>query len=127
GFEGYCRATQRYGDYGWCNYGDYHHIDLVEKPWRPSLHRNWLNDHYGISLTSWLMFARSASSLLLRLARRITDHHGSIDMIRFDRAASESVRPSVQGHSPGSFAHCKAITHWGGRDYGMDQDDDDWG
>ncbi|HTU25727.1 MAG TPA: hypothetical protein VMF30_10035, partial [Pirellulales bacterium] len=76
--------------------------------------------------TSWLMTFRTASSALLRWARKSVDHYMNVDTINY----ADKAHP-LKGHkTAGCMYHCKGLTHWGSEAYGMvgrDSHADPWG
>lgn len=140
GMLGYARSIERYGDYGWCIYGNTHHEQFMNPQaagvpqGRPSLHRVWANNHYQQASTSWRLFSLDGDPRLLNWARSVTDNYASIGQVRYDRlrgymTGDEKRRegPEVKWHMPGAFWHCKTFVPWGCRDYGMDSNDADSG
>ena len=139
GMLGYARSIERFGDYGWAIYGNTHHAELMHPDaagvpqGRPSLHRVWNNNHYQHVGTSWLLWALNGDPRMLEWARTCTDNYASIGQIRYDWKWARGdpndpkLRPSVKDHYPGGFYHCKGLLPWGGRDYGMDENDVDAG
>ena len=140
GMLGYAHSIDRYGDYGWAIYGNTHSEELMNPRaagvpgGRPSLHRVWNNNHYQHVSTSWRLFALNEDPRLLDWARVCTDNYASIGQVRYDGQRGHldgnnrlQAGPEVKYHNPGAFWHCKAFVPWGGRDFGMDRDDDDSG
>ncbi|MBI3840005.1 MAG: hypothetical protein HY288_18950 [Planctomycetia bacterium] len=140
GMLGYAHSIERYGDYGWAIYGNTHHEELMNPKaagvpgGRPSLHRVWNNNHYQHVSTSWRLFALNEDPRLLDWARICTDNYASIGQVRYDGRRGHldgnnklQPGPEVKFHNPGAFWHCKAFVPWGGRDFGMDRNDDDSG
>ncbi len=124
GFLSYTRSVERGHEYGMWNYADTHTIWHVAEN-RADLHRVWQNSHYHQVGTSWLMTFRSASSAMLRWARKSTDHYMNVDTINYSREDQP-----LKGHRAGSMYHCKGLTHWGSEAYGMQRRDshaDPWG
>ncbi|HEX4142721.1 MAG TPA: hypothetical protein VHY91_04150 [Pirellulales bacterium] len=125
GFLSYSRSVERGREYGMWNYADTHTIWHVAEN-RADLHRVWQNSHYHEVGTSWLMTFRTASSALLRWARKCTDHYMNVDTINYARHDQP-----LKGHlTAGCMYHCKSLTHWGSEAYGMFRRDghgDLWG
>jgi hypothetical protein len=140
GMLGYARSIERYGDYGWCIYGNTHSSEFMNPAaagvpaGRPSLHRVWDNNHYQHVSTSWRLFALDGDPRLLDWARIATDNYASIGQVRHDGLrgyvdGNNEHKPGtdVKWHKPGAFWHCKAFVPWGCRGYGMDINDGDSG
>jgi hypothetical protein len=94
----------------------------------------WNNNHYQHVSTSWRLFALNEDPQLLDWARICADNYASIGEVRYDGARGHLdgnhklvPGPEVKYHNPGAFWHCKAFVPWGGRDFGMDRNDDDSG
>ncbi len=140
GMLGYARSIQRWGDYGWCLYGNAHSDELMNPAaagvpeGRPSLHRVWINNHYQHASAAWQLWALDGDPRMLEWARACTDNYASIAQVRYDamrgryngRGEHEDC-PDVMFHAVGGFWHCKGFVPWGGRDYGMLKDDLDAG
>ena len=94
GFLSYARSVERGHEYGMWNYADTHTIWHVAEN-RADLHRVWQNSHYHQVGTSWLMTFRTASSALLRWARKSTDHYMNVDTINY--VPDEPPKP-LKGH-----------------------------
>jgi hypothetical protein len=135
---GYARSIERYGDYGWAIYGNTHHEELMNPAaagvpaGRPSLHRVWNNNHYQHVSTSWRLAALQGDPRLWDWARLCSDNYASIGQVRYDKMKGHldgkddlHPGPEVKFHRPGAMWHCKAFVPWGGRDYGMDSNDED--
>ncbi len=101
---------------------------------RPSLHRVWNNNHYQHVSTSWRLYALDADREMLNWSRICTDYYASMGQVRYDGQrgrldgdGKQIPGPQVKYHNPGAFWHCKAPVPWGGRDFGMDHNDNDSG
>ncbi len=143
GMLGYGHSIERYGDYGWCIYGNTHSEEIMNPTaagvagGRPSLHRVWNNNHYQHVSTSWRLAALDADPRLLRWARVCTDNYASIGEVRYDGMrgymdgkGQHHDTSDVRYHRPASFWHCKAFVPWGGRAFGTEASDSDsaqWG
>ncbi|MBI4023786.1 MAG: hypothetical protein HY360_02330 [Verrucomicrobia bacterium] len=130
GFLSYAKSVERGGDYGMWNYADTHsHWNAAENA--AGLHRPWIASHYHQVGNAWQMYYRTGSPDLLRWARANTDHFIHVDTINYASARFSQARnrtePTFKQHVAGAMYHCKAPTHWGSRDYGMNARDADAG
>ena len=127
GMLSYARSVERGKDYGMWNYADTHTIWHVAEN-RADLHRVWQNSHYHQVGTSWLMTFRTASSAMLRWARKCTDHYMNVDTINYappelSVGSGPVALGPIKSHQAGFFYHCKGLTHWGSEAYGMERRD----
>ena len=140
GTLGFARSIERWGDYGWCLYGNAHSDELMNPAaagvpeGRPSLHRAWINNHYQHASDAWQLWALDGDPRLLDWARKCTDNYASIGQVRYDAMRGHldgrgklEASPDVKYHHPGGFWHCKGFVPWGGRDFGMSREDVDAG
>jgi len=125
GWLSWTRNCERANEYGMWIWPDTHtYWDVKEEC--AELHRVWHNSHYHEVGQTWLMYFRSGSPDLLRWARANTDHWMNIGTVNY-ATFNERDRPTFKYHYPGAMYHCKALTPWGARDYGMNRNDVDAG
>lgn len=137
GVVGANHSAGRFRDYGWANYGNIHHDELMSAAYagvangRPSLHRVWNNNHYQHGSTCWRLWGLTDDVRLLQQARLVADHYASILQVVYDNPnefrPGGDTPPRTRWHDPGAFYHCKAFVQWGGRAYNSDNNDADSG
>ena len=121
--NGFTKNTERCGNFGWLNYGDYNEREVVNSvPRRSDNYRDWnTKTHYGGDVQDWLAFARTQDTRWLQWARKATQHHYSIDMVRYD--ALPGGVPSARDHWPGCQFHVLGWTHQGFAVDGLSEED----
>lgn len=103
----------RYNLKGWHVFGNAHHDEYPFRG-RPSYHRLWSNNHYGITRALWTNWFASADKELLEHARKSTDNTSNITQIRHTPAVD-----SGRCRYEGAIYHCKSWIPWGFRASGQ--------